>query len=242
MSRLSYESAGPSKFSGAVASQDQENLEYQNYRELNPTAVVSLLFGVISIVMLMFVPIITSPALYGVVPILGLLLGGYSWWKIQRDSQEIGGKPVALVGMVCCLASLSLGWGWMGYVYMTEVPEGYLRLSYAELQPGYEEEAEIPATAIAYDEKPVFIKGYVYPDMAQSHGLRRFVLCRDNGECCFGGQPKLTDMIQVTLKNTQTLDYHPGVFKVTGQFRVQHGSALHGLGQIYYHLDEAELH
>ena len=50
------------------------------------------------------------------------------------------------------------------------------------------------------DGKKVFIKGYMYPS-SQMTGIREFVLCRDNGTCCFGGQPRLTDMIRVKLKD-----------------------------------------
>ncbi|MEK6235181.1 MAG: hypothetical protein N2C14_10735, partial [Planctomycetales bacterium] len=62
----------------------------------------------------------------------------------------------------------------------------------------------------------------------------------DNGDCCFGGQPKLTDMIQVTLKDSQTLDYSPHMVKVSGTFQLRDEVALHDVGSVVYHLEDAE--
>ena len=118
---------------------------------------------------------------------------------------------------------------------MTEVPLGYERISYAELQAN-ETGAPVPASAKALDGKKVFIKGYVYPG-AQTQGIQRFVLVRDNGTCCFGGaMPKLNDMVDVKLADSLRVNYSTGVFRVAGTFRVQPTDAP-GLGQVLYQLD-----
>ena len=38
-------------------------------------------------------------------------------------------------------------------------------------------------------------------------GIRKFVLCRDAGTCCFGGNPKKTDRIVVSLANASGMIY-----------------------------------
>jgi hypothetical protein len=46
----------------------------------------------------------------------------------------------------------------------------------------------------------------VYPG-SQTEKLKKFVLVPDMKTCCFGGQPKLTDMIEVTLKDPLRVDF-----------------------------------
>ena len=54
--------------------------------------------------------------------------------------------------------------------------------------------------------KKIFMKGYVYPD-GQRTNIKRFVLVADLGTCCFGGQPKLTHMVEVTLRDPYRVEY-----------------------------------
>jgi hypothetical protein len=130
--------------------------------------------------------------------------------------------------------ALVTGFGIGGFQNAFGVPAGYLRISYETLQPKPGE--SIPASARELDGKKVFIKGYMYPSN-QMTGIREFVLCRDNGTCCFGGQPKLADMIQVNLKEPLTLDYQTGLRRVAGTFRLQPNAARGDLGSVLYRLD-----
>jgi hypothetical protein len=58
------------------------------------------------------------------------------------------------------------------------------------------------------------------------------------GTCCFGGQPKLTDMIQVTLQDplrirfSLTRRHLGGTFRVDGRFK-----PISGLRGVYYQLE-----
>ena len=63
------------------------------------------------------------------------------------------------------------------------------------------------------------MKGYVYPD-GQMNDIKRFVLVPDMKTCCFGGQPKLTDMIEVTLTNEHRVRYDRFLRRVGGTFRI----------------------
>jgi hypothetical protein len=136
------------------------------------------------------------------------------------------------------LVFLSAGWGIAGMIYATEVPEGYQRISYEQLQPDQDAPGQImPPSALELDGKRVFIKGYVFPG-AQQRGLKQFVLCRDNGDCCFGGNPKLTDRILVNLADPMRLEYSTRLHKLAGTFRIKPARATDGLdGGVLYHLE-----
>ena len=69
----------------------------------------------------------------------------------------------------------------------------------------------VPPSAQELNGKKVFIKGYVYQPSGrggQMSGLKEFVLVRDKGQCCFGGNPKLTDMILVKLQGSLTAEFN----------------------------------
>jgi hypothetical protein len=121
---------------------------------------------------------------------------------------------------------------------VTEVPDGYERISYVELQPDAAEAGQqVPPSALALEGKKIFIKGYVYPGR-QKEGIRRFLLVRDQGECCFGGNPKITDRILVELEEPLRLAYTPRMHKLGGVFHVEAQSAAidNAQGGVFYHL------
>jgi hypothetical protein len=63
------------------------------------------------------------------------------------------------------------------------------------------------------------------------------VLCRDNGDCCFGGQPKVTDMILVTLTDPLRLDYSTRLHRLAGTFKVARGRTVEGVSDAVYQLE-----
>jgi len=70
------------------------------------------------------------------------------------------------------------------------------------------------------DGKPIRIRGFMYPTF-EATGLTSFTLARDNGICCFVRQPKIYDIIGVTLAAGETTDYIEGrPFDVEGTFRI----------------------
>lgn len=146
----------------------------------------------------------------------------------------MAGRDAAKAGLGLSVLPLATGIGIITYQAMNEVPEGSLPITYEVLQPKGGE--LMPASAQVLDGKKVYIKGYMYPG-EQTTGIKEFVLCRDNGTCCFGGQPKLTDMIQVKLKESLILDYHTGLRYIAGNFKVQQDTAPGSLGTVLYHLE-----
>jgi len=83
----------------------------------------------------------------------------------------------------------------------------------------------------------VFIKGYVYPD-GQQYNIKRFILIPDMGTCCFGGQPKLTDMVEVTLRDPLRTVFERRKRRLAGTLSVDlRLKPVSGLGGVYYRLD-----
>lgn len=215
----------------AVAAREFDNdaADLGEYRSLSSAAVASVVAGGLSVLSFL-------SYLFFVLPFCGLLLGLVALQRIRQNPAELSGEKLALAGIAMSLAFGFGGAGWLGYVYLTEVPDGYERISYEQLQPEGES-VGIPASANLLDGKRVFIKGYMYPG-SQREGIREFVLVRDQGTCCFGGAtPKLTDMIQVKLKEPMTVDYSQRLRSFAGTFRVEPGKAVGDLGAVLYHLD-----
>ena len=103
------------------------------------------------------------------------------------------------------------------YTYATEVPEGYNRVAFYELQQ-LDPLPDIPTPRAAeIDGQAIFVKGYIHPSSG-SGLLRRFILVPDLGTCCFGGQPRSTDMIEVILTNGQTVRADLARRKLAGKF------------------------
>lgn len=202
-----------------------------DYRALCSTAVASFVVGVLSIVAFLDWTL-------AVVPVCGIVLGGVALLQIRRSHGELTGHLLARLGVAFSLLFGTAGASWQSYVYLTEVPDGYERITYAALQHAEGEPGTaVPASAQALDGKRIFVKGYVYPGATKT-GITQFILVRDNGVCCFGGTtPKQTDMIQVTLKDPLELTYSDQLRKLAGIFRVDPAIAVDGVGGVLYQLE-----
>lgn len=191
----------------------QETVDFP-YRAISRTAVISLLtipFAMLGLIqsfapMLVFAPI-------------GIVCGIISLRTIRSWPEEYGGRPLALVGLVVNIMLLVFGSAWHSYVYATEVPDGYKRVSFYEFQQA-DSLPDVPTTkAMEVNGENVFLKGYIHPSSG-SGMLRKFILVPDLGTCCFGGQPKSTDMIEVTLAKGQTVRGGLTKLKLAGKFTV----------------------
>ena len=212
-----------------LSSQDADVSRYEQYRALSISAVSSLVLGVLSIL-----------AMYewvlAVIPLLGIVVGVISLAKIRRYEGELTGARLAKIGITLSALFLVTGWTWMSVEYAIEVPEGFQRITFRELQPHHKTPKNLPPEAIALDGQQVFVKGYVLPGI-QRDGLTEFILVPDLGTCCFGGQPKITDMIYVKLKSDQTVGFSYYQQKFAGTFRVLRGRTAEKVGSVIYHLD-----
>lgn len=163
--------------------------------------------------------------------------------QIRRRSDELTGRGLAWIGLGLSLFSFFGGIAAAAFVYATEVPPGYTRISYVDLQPEEGVPGQfIPPLAKKLDGQKVFIKGYVFPGNTKKNGIKEFLLVRDKGDCCFGGNPKITDRIQVTLKDPLRLTFNSRVNKVAGIFRVRPAdNAVDAGGAVFYHLEADHL-
>ena len=205
------------------------------YRALSTAAVASLVLGVLSILTLL-------DWWLGLIPFAGVILGIVALRNIRKQPEEYTGRGVAVVGIILAALFWIGGFGRLGYLHATEVPPGYERIDYSLLQPGPDDPPiSIPPEAKELDGKKIFIKGYVYPGM-KKEGITEFLLVRDNGTCCFGGNPKITDRIQVSLADTKGVTYSQGLFKIAGTFHITPPrEAVDAKGIVFYHLDGAIL-
>jgi hypothetical protein len=207
--------------SQTVEQMSAETNEIRNefdYRPLPPLAAVTAVLGVISLLAL-----ITEFALP--FAILGIALGILAKRQISRSNGEYSGIWLVRCGLALCALCLFGGSAFHAYVYATEVPEGYERVSFVvdiskkdfieiEGKPDFHPDVR------ALDGKKLFLKGYMYPD-GRVEGLRQFILCKDSGECCFGGKPALTDMIFINIPDgVPPARYYEGLVAVAGDFLI----------------------
>jgi len=196
------------------------------YRPVPALAPISLFMGVCGAAGFLGVPAMA-------IAIVGIFCALLALWTIRRSEGTLGGSLVAKLGLGLSLL-MTLGAGALHtYTYFTEVPEGHQRITFSWLskqdvvQKG--NELLISPDVIDLNDKPVFIKGYMYPSR-QREGLHEFVLVKDTGDCCFGRQPKLSDMIVVHMKDGQTVKYREQqLVSVAGTFRI---AGVHQAGDI----------
>ena len=204
--------------------------EYELYRSLSKAAVVSLILALLSITVVLFPPLL-------ILPLAGMLMGFTALANIRRFPKELTGEGLAKAGIAMSAMFFFMGGAGHTYVYLTEVPDGYQRVTWPVLQPT-KERPDLPVSpeALELDGKQVFIKGYVHPAVEGMGPIRKFVLVPDMGTCCFGGQPKLTDMIEVTLMN-DTIRYNTQRQKLGGSLNVDtRKKPVSGLDGVYYTL------
>lgn len=208
---------------------------YAQYRTLSFSAIVALVMGVVAIPATFFAAAATNPGPL-LFPLLGMLIGLFAVLKLRNRQDEFIGIGAAKWGLMLSTILFFGGVAYTSFSYVTEVPEGYARISFADLQPDPKHpEIPFPPQAQEFEKHPVFIKGYVYPD-GQTKNIKQFILVPDMGTCCFGGQPKLTDMMQVTLADPHRVEYSYFRRSLTGNFHLGKGNA-NKVGQVIYHLD-----
>lgn len=171
------------------------------------------------------------------VPVVGLLLSAMALWQIRNSRGAYGGQLATWLLAGVLFLELTGATALYAYSFATEVPEGFQRVSFANDISKFElktvdGELKIPEPVQQLHEQPVFLKGYMYPE-SDKFGRRRFVLCKDMGECCFGGNPKSTDMIVVEMDKHRTVDIKTGMVSVAGVFRTNADVGAAGLYPVY---------
>lgn len=217
----------------AIAHEDDEgNLEY---RALHTGALIALVLGIVSVAVPFTAPnsfeycLMVAP-----IPILGIFVALRSLGMIRRHPGQFTGKALAQIGLVLSLVFLIGGVSYGGFIYATEVPDGYSRISFSGMKPDELQERSnvaVPPEIAALEGKKIFIKGYIRPDsITVPRGIKRFLLVRDNNQCCFGDVSKVKyyDQIDVALTGDKLVDYKQGVYRIGGVLHIDPESLMPG--------------
>jgi len=186
---------------------EQYTDESIQYRALHTGAIFSLAIGAFSAVMLLVAPIAPSSWIpVAAIPVFGISLSLWSIGRIRKDSDQYTGLPLAISGLALSTVFLISGVAYGSYVYFTEVPDGYERIAFETLRPTESQErggVAVPPEVKALAGKRVFIKGYIRPGSAPVRtGIDRFLLVRDNNQCCFGDLSKVKYYDQMSVQIT----------------------------------------
>lgn len=190
-------SASPEKPSAGAWGESSEGEDF-DYIPISPWAPIALSLGLLGLTG--FIGIF---GLY--VAFFGIFIGIAAITRIRASAGSVKGTGMAALGLVMSLASFTLGSAKMAHAYSTEVPEGFARVTFpkdiADKQfvfvNGHRKLHPDVATLVG---QKVYLKGFMWATQ-ETEGLTRFILLKDNGECCMGGKPKSHDFIFVTLKS-----------------------------------------
>lgn len=224
--------------------------EFKPYRALNRSAVLSFVFA-LAAAPFAILTLVSLRFTYGdgvslgfwtaVISVFAAVLGFASLRTIRRYPNEYTGKWLAQIGLFSGVAMFLLGVSLSSLTYATEVPEGYTRITLSDLQPDPDRPEFLPVSprAVELNGKPIFVKGYMHPGVEGMGSVNHFVLVFSYGECCFGGQPKPTHMVEVRLpEGMKGLRYSRRTLKLAGTFEVGGGSGkFQDLNNVLYHLN-----
>ncbi|MBL8809969.1 MAG: hypothetical protein JNM43_07325 [Planctomycetaceae bacterium] len=169
-----------------------------DYVPISPWAPLALCLGLLSLTGFI--------GLFGLyVAAFGIFIGLAAFFRVRGAAGAVKGGGMSLIGLVLSVASLILGSAKMAHAYSTEVPDGYMRINFqkeiAEKQFYYVAgKRKLDPEVSKLVGKKLYLKGFMWATQA-TDGLPRFILLKDNGECCFGGKPKSHDFITVTLSS-----------------------------------------
>lgn len=203
------------------------------YKTISKSAVACIVFAILGLASFLAPPLVLLPA-------LGVGFGLLALGAFRKYPDELTGKPAAKIGLGISLLCLVCSVVMHSYIYATEVPDGYQRISYGHLKPSKRDPLPFSKKAIEFHGKKVFLKGYVRPG-AKKRKLKEFIMVGDFGDCCFGGNPEITDVVAIRiLDKEKTVDYGLGLRRIGGTFRLnQHKRPTNDkdIPQIYYEIE-----
>jgi hypothetical protein len=195
-----------------IPREEHDDWEEEGYRTVSRAAVTSVALAVLGLVAFW------AP-LFVILPFLAVCFGFIGLSSIRRYPDELVGKKAAWLGILLGGLVFASSVGWHSFVYVTEVPEGFSRVRFYELKPSSRSNLLFTERAEELDGQQVFIKGYVRPGN-ESRNLKKFVLTGDFGDCCFGGNPKISEVIGITILSDQTVDYDFRYRTIMGTFKL----------------------
>ncbi len=208
------------------------DLAGDGYRPLSGTAIAAAALAAVS-------PLVFLGWSFVAVPAIATVLAAVALRDTRRRPDAVSGAGIAAGALVVAAILLVGGVARLATIYTNELPAGYTRLNYALLQPlPGDPPTAVPDSARAAAGRDVLLKGYLYPGSKQ-RGITDFLLVRDQGDCCFGGNPKITDRVLVRLADRKGIEFTPNLVKIAGRFRIEPAGAPDAGGGVLYHLDEA---
>jgi hypothetical protein len=219
------------------------------YRAISRSAVISAILAAISLPLVVLAVVSTRFQVGDAVPlgfvgaflaVIAFIMGVIGARTVRRYPTEYTGGRLAKTGMIGGVFLAIIGSASASFTYTTEVPDGYNRVGFWELQPDPDQpELPIAPKAIELTGKPIFIKGYMHPGVASMGKVNHFILVPDMGTCCFGGQPKPTDMIEVFIpEGKERVAYSPRRIKLAGTFLLADRPIKSlGLNNVWYHME-----
>lgn len=205
------------------------------YQSVCKSAVASIIFAVLGLSAFL-------AQMFMLLPILAIVFGLLALKAIRAYPDELVGKGAAKVGLIVGLVCLVTSGAMHSFIYATEVPDGYRRISFAELKPSSrsKDPNRFPDRAKDLDGKKVFLKGYVRPPSGKQYGLKNFIMVGDFGDCCFGGDPAITDVVAIKIQTDDTVNYGYGLRRIGGTFKLNPGTAISHedeIPRVYYEIE-----
>ena len=191
----------------------EANFDDFDYTPVSPWGPISLALGIASLTAFI--------GLFGLgLAFLGVVIGIAAVIRIRSDKGAVKGTGLAAIGLTLSVLCLGLGTTKMVHAYQTEVPEDHLRLNFPVDISSKEFVYYGGARRLHPDVAPligkkVYLKGFMW-ETQKPTGLTDFVFLKDNGECCFGGEPKPFDMMVVNLTEENATDAYTGMVAVAG--------------------------
>jgi len=212
----------------------------ETYRAICKSAVLALVFTIFSLIAAPFIFVIPELAVFSaLLAFFGMLFAGLAAFNLRKYPDELVGWGPTKFGLVVSAVVFVASVGLFSYIIATEVPEGHIRISFGKLKPDKDLGETIPKIAKEYDGKKVFIKGFVRPGNRRV-GLQQFILVGDFGDCCFGGNPAITDVVAIDLQDGLTADYSLRVRRIAGTFHLNKDPRPvneDGVPQVYYTIE-----
>jgi hypothetical protein len=209
----------------------------ETYRRLSTHAVVSAVFGGLSLLAWISPPLVA-------VATIAAICGGIAVVRLQGRSADVAGIRLAMGGLAVssiCLMGASV-WHW--HRYTIEVPEGYQRVELTDIfspqsghstaewvlderrwrdEPTDEQRIHVSPTALQLDGHRIAVKGYVDP-IASHEPVSAFTMSR-LGWTGFGSKADPGEQLNIQLANGDSTDYFAAPVVVSGVFHIETDSS-----------------
>ncbi len=211
---------------------DNQQVEDERYRSVSKTALACLVFAVFSLLAFLSEPLL-------ILPVISIACGLMAISNLRRFPDELLGKTAVKIGLSLSLFCFVAAIAMYVIIFMTEVPDGYERISFRSLRDDTKTRLPYSEFAEELDGKKVFVRCYVRPG-SKTKNLDEFIAVGNFGDCCFGGTEKPSDVIGVRILTGDTVNYSLRLRRVAGTFRLNRKAVRTGESQVpsvFYQID-----